>query len=71
MNTSLLRLPAVQARTGLSRSTIYRRMAQGQFPKQISLGGERAVGWLEIEIDSEIDSWVESRINESRPDVAA
>ncbi len=66
MGTSLLRLPAVQARTGLSRSTIYLRISRGQFPKQVSLG-ERAVGWLE----SEIDSWVDARIQESRPDVAA
>ena len=71
MSNTLLRLPAVKARTGLSRSTIYLRMSRGQFPKQISLGGERAVGWIESEIDSEIDSWVESGINESHPDVAA
>ncbi len=66
MNNTLLRLPAVQARTGLSRSTIYLRISREQFPKQVSLG-ERAVGWLE----SEIDSWVDTRIQESRPDVAA
>lgn len=66
MGTSLLRLNAVKARTGLSRSTIYLRILRGEFPKQISLGA-RAVGWLE----SEIDSWIESRIQESRPDVAA
>lgn len=66
MATTILRLPAVKARTGLSRSTIYLRMAQGTFPKQISLGS-RAVGWLE----SEIDAWVDSRIKESRPDIAA
>lgn len=61
MGTSLLRLNTVRARTGLSRSTIYLRMGEGTFPKQISLGS-RAVGWM----DSEIDSWVKSRIHESR-----
>ena len=66
MSTTLLRLPAVQAQTGLSRSTIYLRISRGEFPKQISLG-ERAVGWLE----SEINSWVDTRIQESRPDAAA
>ncbi len=71
MSNTLLRLPAVKARTGLSRSTIYLRMSRGEFPKQISLGGARAVGWLESEINSEIDSWVESGINESHPVVAA
>ncbi len=66
MSNILLRLPAVKARTGLSRSTIYLRISRGQFPKQVTLGGERAVGWLE----SEIDSYIESFIEESRRDVA-
>ena len=61
MGISLLRLGSVKARTGLSRSSIYLRMGEGTFPKQISLGS-RAVGWM----DSEIDSWVKSRIHESR-----
>ncbi len=65
-STTLLRLPAVQAQTGLSRSTIYLRISRGEFPKQVSLG-ERAVGWLE----SEINSWVDTRIQESRPDITA
>lgn len=33
MAIAFLRLPAVLARTGLSRSTIYLRIAQGAFPK--------------------------------------
>jgi predicted DNA-binding transcriptional regulator AlpA len=41
---SILRLPAVKTRTGLSRSTIYLRVSQGTFPRPVSLGG-RAVGW--------------------------
>lgn len=61
MVTTILRLPAVKARTGLSRSSIYLRAAQGQFPKPISLG-DRAVGWVE----AEIDRWVEQRIERSR-----
>jgi prophage regulatory protein len=52
----VLKRPAVQARTGLSRSTIYLMMAQGAFPKPIPLGA-RAVGWLE----TEIDAWLQSR----------
>ena len=54
--TTILKRPAVQTRTGLSRSTIYLMMAQGAFPKPIPLGA-RAVGWVE----SEIDAWLESR----------
>lgn len=58
---SILRLPAVIERTGLSRSTIYLRVSQGSFPKPVSLG-ERAVGWLE----SEIQTWLQCRIEASR-----
>lgn len=57
----ILRLPAVKARTGLSRSTIYLRVAEGTFPKAVSLGG-RAMGWLE----AEVESWLEDRIQASR-----
>ena len=50
MVTTILRLPAVKARTGLSRSTLYLRISEGGFPKPVSLGG-RAVGWPSHEID--------------------
>jgi prophage regulatory protein len=49
MTHNILRLPAVRASTGLSRSTIYLRIAQGVFPRPVSLGG-RAVGWPAGEI---------------------
>jgi prophage regulatory protein len=58
---TILRLPAVKAKTGLSRSTIYLRVAQGTFPKPVGLGG-RAVGWL----DAEIQDWLQQRIDASR-----
>ena len=57
----ILRLPEVLKRTGLSRSTIYVRLAEGRFPQPVRLGG-RAVGWIE----AEIDEWVRERIAESR-----
>jgi prophage regulatory protein len=58
---TILRLPAVKAKTGLSRSTIYLRVVQKTFPKPIGLGG-RAVGWLE----AEIQDWLQRRIEASR-----
>jgi prophage regulatory protein len=61
MADSILRLPAVKTRTGLSRSTIYLRVSQGTFPRPVSLGG-RAVGWVE----DEIQSWLAERIAASR-----
>ncbi len=57
----ILRLPEVIARTGLSRSTIYVRVAAGRFPRPVALGA-RAVGWIE----AEVDEWVRERIAESR-----
>ncbi len=56
-----MRLPAVMARTGLSRSTIYLRISKGCFPRSISLGG-RAVGW----VDTEVNEWVAQQIKASR-----
>ena len=65
MEQMILRLPKVKAITGLSRSTIYLRMSEGTFPKHISFGS-RAVGWLK----SEVNTWMEERINESRGEVS-
>lgn len=56
-NIVILRLRDVQAKTGLSRSTIYDAVAKGNFPKQIPLSTRR-VGWLA----SEVDAWIEERV---------
>jgi prophage regulatory protein len=61
---TILRRPQVEARTGLSRSTIYARMQEGMFPRPISLGS-KSVGWLE----GEIDDWLDQRIKASRPNL--
>lgn len=53
----LERLPQVKARTGLSRSEIYRRIASGDFPQPVKLG-ERASAWPE----HEVTEWCQSRI---------
>ena len=58
---NLKRLPDVINRVGYSRSTIYQLIAEGRFPKPISLGA-RAVAWLE----SDIDEWITQRIDQSR-----
>ena len=61
MAYTILRLPAVKASTGLSRSTIYLRIAEGTFPKPVSLGA-RAVGWIE----AEVQQWLTGQIEKSR-----
>lgn len=63
----ILRRKQLEARTGLSRSTIYDKLNplsprhDPTFPTQISLGPD-AVGWIE----SEVTAWIESRIRASR-----
>jgi prophage regulatory protein len=49
MPKTILRLPAVKSESGLSRSTLYLRIAQGLWTKPISLGG-RSVGWPGSEV---------------------
>lgn len=45
----ILRLPEVLKRTGLARTTIYRKAGDGSFPPPKKLGG-RAAGWYESDI---------------------
>ena len=61
MPRKILRLPIVLDRTGLSRSTVYQRVAEGKFPRPVSLGA-RAVGWIE----TEVEEWIARQIDVSR-----
>lgn len=53
----IIRLAEVKTATGLGRSSIYKFISEGTFPKPVSLG-TRAVGWIE----AEIDAWIESKV---------
>ena len=64
-----IRLPEVLTRTGYGRTTIYRKMEDGSFPRSVKLGGPledsnafdcRAVAWIE----DEVEQWIDSRIEE-------
>jgi len=66
---NLIRLPEVMSRTGFGKTSIYRKMEDGSFPKSLKLGGppkdpnvfdSRAVAWIE----DEVDQWIESRIQD-------
>ncbi len=57
----IMRRKHVEHRTGLPRSTIYSKMSSGEFPKPVDLG-QRAVGWIE----SEVDDWLTAQVNKSR-----
>lgn len=53
---AILRLPAVKALVGLSRSTIYQRAAAGTFPRPVVLG-PKSVGWRA----ADVEAWLEAR----------
>ena len=53
--TRLIRIREVQHRVGLGRSTIYRWMAEGKFPKAVRLGSH-AVAWNEVDIEN----WIQT-----------
>ena len=64
-----IRLNEVMSRTGYGRTSIYRKMEDGSFPKSLKLGGppkdpnvfdSRAIAWIE----DEVDQWIESRIED-------
>src|SRR5687767_10834952 len=56
----LLRFPAVRARTGLSRSTIWRLEQTAAFPRHVRLS-PNAVGWLE----DEVAGWIRQKAGRS------
>lgn len=56
-----LRLPAVLELTGLTRATLYRRIAADTFPAQINLGPSM-VAWRQ----SEIDAWMQDPMGWSK-----
>ena len=53
---NILRIPQTLQKTGLRRSTFYKLLASGGFPKKVILT-ERTIGFIE----SEVDAWLESR----------
>jgi len=64
-----IRLPEVLSRTGYGRTSIYRKMEDGSFPRCVKLGGPledsnafdcRAIAWIE----DEVEQWMATRIKE-------
>lgn len=60
-STTFLRRHSVEAKTGLSRSTIYARVKDGTFPAPVRIG-PRAVAWLE----SDIEAWQAAQVAATR-----
>ena len=58
----LLRLGDVIEQTGLSRSSIYAKIAEGTFPQTVPIG-DRAVAWVE----EEVQAWILEQIDKRHP----
>lgn len=56
-----LRLTEVKVRVGLAESTLYAKVARGEFPAPVKIG-PRASAWLE----DEIEKWMADRVAASR-----
>jgi len=54
---SILRLPTVLQKTGLSRSTLYRKIGDGTFPRQIKIS-QRCAGWR----SSAVSAWLKNPV---------
>ena len=59
VTTRLIRLNEVLVMTGLSRSGMYRSIEKQQFPSQVPIG-DRAVAWVE----SEVQMWIAEKIED-------
>lgn len=57
----LLRLDAVRALTGLSRSTLYELMSNHEFPRPLKLSA-RCVAW----VADDVDRWISERIEAAK-----
>ena len=51
----IIRIKTVLERTGLSRSTLYRKIQEGTFPKQVRIAA-RCAGWRE----STVNAWLQN-----------
>ena len=61
----ILKRSAVEQITGLSRSGIYAKMADGSFPLSVKIS-KKSVGWLQ----HEVQAWLENCISVSRGGVS-
>lgn len=53
-----LRMKGIQQMTALSKSTIYRLISEGSFPKQVKIG-KRAVVWVR----SDVSNWMDQQLS--------
>ena len=65
MSQTLIRMPETMRRTGYGKAWLYRLINQNKFPKPVKIGS-RAIAFVE----SEVDDWINQRIEESRKEVS-
>ncbi|VXD08620.1 Dipicolinate synthase [Enterobacterales bacterium 8AC] len=65
MSKTLIRMSETMRRTGYGKAWLYKLIAQGRFPKPVKIGS-RSIAFIE----TEVDTWINQRIAESRGEVA-
>jgi len=65
MSKTLIRMSETMRRTGYGKAWLYKLISQDRFPKPIKIGA-RSIAFVE----SEVDDWINLRIEESRKEVA-
>ncbi|MGR3180974.1 helix-turn-helix transcriptional regulator [Enterobacter cancerogenus] len=65
MSKTLIRMSETMRRTGYGKAWLYKLISQDRFPKPIKIGA-RSIAFVE----SEVDDWINLRIEESRKVVA-
>lgn len=53
----IIRMGQLSKQLGLAKSTLYKMIAEGKFPKGFSINGGKATGWL----NTTVDQWLEDR----------
>ncbi|CZY10664.1 helix-turn-helix transcriptional regulator [Enterobacter ludwigii] len=65
MSKTLIRMSEAMRRTGYGKAWLYKLISLDRFPKPIKIGS-RSIAFVE----SEVDNWINQRIEESRREVA-
>ena len=61
-SVKLLRLPAIMEMTGISRSSVYRRVQENKFSKPVHVAVPKMTVWP----SDVIEQWVQDQLSEGR-----
>ena len=61
----LLTCDKVLEATGFKKSTLYKWMLEGKFPRPITLRDSRSVRW----VDKDVDDWILSQVSKNQENI--